>query len=85
MSRLRSTNRYLQKSDEDVKYSIGNRAAKELICMTQGHEQWCGDCLREWGSGWRGAKGKNWDNCYSIINKIEFKKEALKIKQNVIN
>ena len=39
---LRSTNRKLQDSHEDVKYSIGNEVAKEL-----GHEQWWGDCLRE--------------------------------------
>ena len=30
-----------------VKYSIGNGVAKEHIHMTYGHEQWCGDCLRE--------------------------------------
>ena len=26
--------------------------------MTHGHERWCGDCLREWGAGWRGLRGK---------------------------
>ena len=46
---LRSTNRELQNSHGDVKYSIGKGVAKELLCMTHGHEQWCGDCLREWG------------------------------------
>ena len=30
-------------------YSTGNGVAKELILMTHGHEQWCGDWLREWG------------------------------------
>ena len=26
--------------------------------MTHGHEQWCGDCLRDWGAaGWRGQGG----------------------------
>ena len=30
-----------------VEYSIGNGVAKELICMTHGLEQWCGECLRE--------------------------------------
>ena len=44
---LRSTNRWLQNSHGDVKYSVGNGVAEELICMTHGHEQWCGDCLRE--------------------------------------
>ena len=45
--------------------SIGNGVAKELIPMTHGHEQWCGDCLHHCG-GWymEGDKGKkNWDNC----------------------
>ena len=76
---LRSTNRWLQNSHGDVKYSIGNAVAKELIPMTHGHEQWCGDCLRGWmvlGGG--GQKGKNQDNCNSIINKIQFKKEIYK-------
>ena len=45
---LRSTNRYLQNSHGDVKHSKGNGVAKALIHMTQGREQWCGDCLREW-------------------------------------
>ena len=44
--------------------------------MTHGHEQWCGDCLREWGVlGAGGEKGENWDNCNSIINQILFKKK----------
>ena len=46
---LRSTNRELQNHHGDVKYSIGNGIAKELICMAHGHEQWWGDFLREWG------------------------------------
>ena len=60
--RLRSTNRYLQNSHGDVKYSRGNGEAKELIRMTCGHEQWCGDCLREecvggfWVEGKKGGK-----------------------------
>ena len=36
---LRITNRYLQNSNGDVKYSIGKGRAKELIYMTHGHEQ----------------------------------------------
>ena len=36
---LRSTNRQLQNSHGDVKYSVGNRVAKELTLMTHGHEQ----------------------------------------------
>ena len=42
-----------------VKYSTGNGAAKEVICMKQGHEQRGGDCLREWevlGNGGKGEK-----------------------------
>ena len=35
---LRSTNRQLQNSHGDVKYSIGNGGAKELIHVTHGHE-----------------------------------------------
>ena len=55
----------------DVKYSVGNGGAKELIHMTHGHEQGCGDCLREWGIlGGGRQRGKNWDNCNSISNKI---------------
>ena len=65
---LRSTNRWLQKSRGDVRYSIGNGAAKELTRMTHGHEPWCGDCLKEWGllSGGE-QRGKNQDNCNRII------------------
>ena len=58
---LRNTNSQLQYSHEDVKYRIGNGVAKELKCMTCGHEQWCGDCLREcvggfWVEGKKGGK-----------------------------
>ena len=57
---LRSTNRELQNSHGDVKYSIGKGVAKELLCMTHGHEQWCGDCLREWGVLGGGGKGRKY-------------------------
>ena len=65
---LRSTNRYLQNSHGDVKYRRGNGVAKELRYMTHGYEQWCGDCLREWGKlcGER-LRGKNQVNCNNII------------------
>ena len=46
---LRSTNRQLQNCHGDVNCSIGNGIAKEFICITYGHEQWCGDYQREWG------------------------------------
>ena len=71
MKELGSTNRQSQNSHGDVQYSIGNGVAKELIGMDHGHEQWCRDCLREWGPlGRGGQRGKNWDNCNNIINKI---------------
>ena len=54
---LRSTNRQSKKSHRDVKYSIGNGVAKELTHMTRGHEQRCGDCLREWGCWVKGGAG----------------------------
>ena len=57
----------VQNRQGDIKNSIGNEEAKELICTTHGHE------LR---GGWKGLpgrreqRGKNWDECNSIINKI---------------
>ena len=54
---LRSTKRELQSSHGDVQYSIGSGPAKELTRMMHGHEQWCGDCLREWGVLGGGVKG----------------------------
>ena len=46
-------NWWLQNSLGDVKYSIG-RVAKEHICMTHGHGQQGGNCLRESGVLGRG-------------------------------
>ena len=56
MRGLRSTNRLLQNNHGNVRYSIGNAVAKELIRMTYGHEQWCGDCLKDWLKVGRGEK-----------------------------
>ena len=59
---LRSTDLQVQNRQGEVKHSIGNGVAKKLIHMTHGHEQWCGDCLRQWGgagAGQREAKGGN--------------------------
>ena len=59
----------------EVKNSIGNGEAKELICTTHEHEL-RGKCWREseyWVEGNKGEK-KEWDNCKSIINKIHLKK-----------
>ena len=42
------------------KNSIGNVEAKELICMTHGHElKWGNVGRREW-AGWSGVKVGNW-------------------------
>ena len=59
--------------------NIGKEEAKKLICMTHEHELRRGRLLERMGTGWRGARGKNWDNCNSIINKIYFYKKK-KIK-----
>ena len=61
---IRSTNRYLQNSHGDVKYSIGNGVAKDCTHMTHGHE------LRGRIAGWKrgtGQSGKNWDNWTTVI------------------
>ena len=42
----------VQSRQEEVKNSIGNAEAKELICMTHGHE------LKGGNSGGRGIKGR---------------------------
>ena len=58
----------------EVKNSIGNGEAKELICTTHGQELRLGNAGGSGGAGWRGIKGrKKWDNCNSMINKIYFK------------
>ena len=36
--------------------SIGNRVAKELICMTHGHKQWRRIAEGVGVAGWKGAK-----------------------------
>ena len=43
----------------EVKNSVGNREAKEITCMTHGHElKAVGECWREGGAGQRGRKGR---------------------------
>ena len=59
----------------EVKNSIGNVEAKELLCTTHGHELKRGTVGGRGCTGQRGIKGGKWDNCNSIINKIYFKKE----------
>ena len=48
----------------EVKNSIGNVEAKELIYMTHGHG------VKAGGGGAEGNKGKKWDKCNSIIKYI---------------
>ena len=40
------------KIDREINNSRGNVEAKELICMTHGHE------LRGWGAGGKGMQGR---------------------------
>ena len=51
-----------------------NGEAKELICMTHGHELKRGDCGWEGVCRVEGNKRGKWDNCNSIINKIYLRK-----------
>ena len=70
---LRSTNWQSQSGHGDVKYSVGIRVAKELICMIHGREQrLCGLPMGVGLLGERGKWRKNWDNRNSIINNIKF-------------
>ena len=52
---------------------MGNGEAKELICMTHGHElRWGGNIGGKEFAGWRGIKGEKCDNYNSTIDKIYF-------------
>ena len=56
---LRSTNWQVENIQGEVKNSIGNGIAKELTCMTHGHELRGGDCQMECmvlGGGVKGGK-----------------------------
>ena len=64
----------VQNRQGEVKNSIGNVEAKELICMTHGHEL-RRQCWWEGCEGWRRIKERKLDNCNSIINNIYFKKK----------
>ena len=51
----------------------GNGEAKELICMTCGHEPRWGNAGGRGGFWAEGSKEeKKWDNCNSIINQMYF-------------
>ena len=54
----------------EVNNSIANVEAKELICMTHRHELKWGECEWEMVCRAEGDKGRKWDTCNSIINKI---------------
>ena len=49
---------------------MGNVEAKELICMTHGHELKGENVGRRGCAAWRGVKEGKWDNYNSIINNI---------------
>ena len=63
-------NRQAQNSQGEVKNSVGNGEARELICTNHGHELKGGNGGGRGCVGWRGIKRGKWDNCNSIINKI---------------
>ena len=69
----------VQNRQGEVKNSIGNGEAKELMCVTHGHEL-REDCWKEWGNWMEESKGEKWLNCNSIINKIYFLKRVIEIK-----
>ena len=62
----------VQNRQRKAKNSMGNGEAKELICMTHGHELRWGNAGGRGGYRAEGNKGerKKWDNCNSLINKI---------------
>ena len=43
---LRSTNQQVQNAQGDIMNSIGNEVAKELVCVTHGHELRGGETAR---------------------------------------
>ena len=59
----------VQNRQEEVKKSIGNVEAKEVICMTHGQELKRGNVGGRGCAGRREIKEGKW-NCNSIINKI---------------
>ena len=63
----------VQNRQGEVK-NIGNGEARELICMTHGHELRGGMLVEGGVCRVEGSKGeKKWDSCNSTINKIYFK------------
>ena len=68
----------VQNRQGEVKNSIGNVEAKELICTTHGHEPRRRNMGGRECAGRRGVEGGKWHNCNSIINKIYLKNKKLK-------
>ena len=60
----------VQNRQEEVKNSIENGEAKELICTTHEHELREGLLEARGVPGRVGHRGKKWDNCRNVINKI---------------
>ena len=63
----------VQNRQGEVKNCLENGEAKELICMTNGHELRGGMLKGKGVQGGGGKRGEKWDNCNNIINKIHFK------------
>ena len=72
---IRSINGRHKNRRGEVKNSIGNGEAKELICMTLGLELKGRNVGGRGCAGQRGIKGGKWDNYNSIISKIYLKKK----------
>ena len=62
---LRSTNWCIQNIQGNVKNSIGKVVAKELICMTHGHELRVEDWQREW---WVLGRGRQREKIGTPLN-----------------
>ena len=64
---------WVQNRQGEVKNSMGDGEAKELIYMTHGHElRWGNDCGRGIQGGGGIKERKKWDTCNSIIDKTYF-------------
>ena len=81
---FRSITGQVQNRQREVKNSLGNGEAKGFTCTTHGHEVSGGGELLEGREklGGGGQRGKKWDNCNSIINKIYFKNYFKKLNGN---
>ena len=64
-TRIKKHNWWVQNRWEEVKNSIGNYEAKELICMTHGHELRVEDWQREW---WVLGRGRQREKIGTPLN-----------------